>query len=213
MLAKPPERLEKSMADQERQPEEAPSKQGKTGEAPRSGGRPEPQMQLNTQYIKDLSFENPNAPLIFAQMVDPPEIEVHLDAGAKNIQDRLYEVALMIRVEAKAKDRTAFIVELEYAGIVTLGAEVSQTEIETLLMIEAPRHFFPFARAIVSNAIRDGGFPALLINPVDFRELYLRKQMAAAESTAAKSPAPDTPAAESPSAESPAAESPASDDA
>ena len=94
-------------------------------------------------------------------------------------------MVLKTRIVAKVKDKVAFLVELEYAGLITLGSGIPESDFQPLLQIEAPRHLFPFARAILSNATRDGGFPPLLINPVDFGELYLRKQQAAAKAAEA----------------------------
>ena len=157
------------MADQAKGSDEA--AQGEQG--------PEIHLQISTQYVKDLSFENPNAPLIYAELQERPTLDVQIDVGARQLQDRLHEVALMMRVEAKVKDKVAFIVELEYAGLVILGSNVGQEDAQTLLLIEAPRYLFPFARALISNTTRDGGFPPLLINPVDFADLRQRRQQAA----------------------------------
>ena len=138
-------------------------------------------LEINTQYVKDLSFENPNAPLIFTETQESPELEVQIDVATSRLYERVFEVVLKTRIVAKVKDKVAFLVELEYAGLITLGSGIPESDIQPLLQIEAPRHLFPFARAILSNATRDGGFPPLLINPVDFGELYRRKQQAAAK--------------------------------
>jgi preprotein translocase subunit SecB len=138
-------------------------------------------LEINTQYVKDLSFENPNAPLIYTETQENPELEVQIDVASNRLHERVFEAVLKTRIVAKAKDKVVFLVELEYAGLITLGSGIPDSDIQPLLQIEAPRHLFPFARAILSNATRDGGFPPLLINPVDFAELYLRKQQAAAK--------------------------------
>ncbi len=142
-------------------------------------------LEINTQYVKDLSFENPNAPLIFTETNVSPELEVQIDVATNRLQERVFESVLKTRIVAKFKDKVAFLVELEYAGLITLGSGIPESDFPPLLQIEAPRHLFPFARAILSNATRDGGFPPLLINPVDFGELYLRKQQAAAKAAEA----------------------------
>ena len=163
------------MADQQ------PNGAASSGDEPQAPLASEPRIQFNTQYIKDLSFENPRAPLIYTELPEGPEIEVQIDVGANPLREQLYEVALALRAEAKVKDKIAFIVELEYAGLVTLASGLDAAETEALLMIETPRHFFPFARAIVSNVTRDGGFPPLLINPIDFAELHHRKRQMASQ--------------------------------
>lgn len=142
-------------------------------------------LEINTQYVKDLSFENPNAPLIYTETNMSPELEVQIDVATNRLQERVFESVLKTRIVAKFKDKVAFLVELEYAGLITLGSGIPESDFQPLLQIEAPRHLFPFARAILSNATRDGGFPPLLINPVDFGELYLRKQQAAAKAAEA----------------------------
>ena len=138
-------------------------------------------LEINTQYVKDLSFENPNAPLIYTETQESPELEVQIDVATNRLHDRIFETVLKTRIVAKSKDKVVFLVELEYAGLITLGSGIAESDIQPLLQVEAPRHLFPFARAILSNATRDGGFPPLLINPVDFAELYLRKRQAAAK--------------------------------
>jgi preprotein translocase subunit SecB len=141
-------------------------------------------LEISTQYVKDLSFENPNAPLIFTESQESPELEIQIDVATNLLQDRVFESVLKIRILAKAKDKVVFLVELEYAGLIALGSGIPESDYQPLLQIEAPRHLFPFARAILSNTTRDGGFPPLLINPVDFAELYHRKRQAAAAKTA-----------------------------
>ncbi len=164
--------------------------QASNGEHPPPGDqeqarREDLRLEINTQYVKDLSFENPNAPLIYTEIQEGPEIEVQIDVATNRLRERVFEVVLKTRIVAKIKDKVAFLVELEYAGIITLGSAIPEADIQPLLQIEAPRHLFPFSRAILANTTRDGGFPPLLINPVDFGELYLRKQQAAAKTAEA----------------------------
>jgi preprotein translocase subunit SecB len=141
---------------------------------------------LNTQYIKDLSFENPNAPRVYTELNKAPEIDVHIDVEVRHLQDRHYEVVLIARVKASIKDKVAFLVELDFGGLATVGQQVPEPEIEHLMLVEVPRFLFPFARAVISNATRDGGFPPLLINPIDFEELYRSRQRHAAASEPAQ---------------------------
>ena len=143
---------------------------------------------INTQYVKDLSFENPNAPAVYAALGKAaPEIKVNIDVRSQLLQERTHEVVLRLRVEATAAEQTAFLVELDYAGIVTLGESIEGADKEALLMIEAPRHLFPFARSILAEATRDGAFPPLVLNPIDFVQLYRRHKARAVDPPPAKS--------------------------
>ncbi|RDD63273.1 protein-export chaperone SecB [Ferruginivarius sediminum] len=133
---------------------------------------------IHTQYIKDLSVENPNAPHVFMEMKEAPAVTVNLDVTASRLQENTYEVSLHANVKATVQDKSAFVIELTYGGVVTVEGEVPGEKRETLLLIEAPRYLFPTARNIIGGATRDAGYPPLLINPVDFAKLY-REQKAA----------------------------------
>jgi preprotein translocase subunit SecB len=146
-----------------------------SGSGQASGGG-DARLLLNAQYIKDLSFENPNAPLIYGELQQGPNIEITINVDLENLQERLYEVVLAFQVSAKVGEQTAFIVELEFAALATLGEGISEPDGNRLLLTEVPRLLFPFARAVVSDVTRDGGFPPLLINPIDFEELYRSRQ-------------------------------------
>jgi preprotein translocase subunit SecB len=141
-----------------------------------SGQPADAPLVLNTHYVKDLSFENPNAPLIFGEVQKGPELDVNIDVQVRHLQERLYEVLLAIRVKAGVGDKVAFLVELDFAGLATVGQSVPKTEVERLMLVEVPRYLFPFARAVISDATRDGGFPPLLINPINFEELYRKRK-------------------------------------
>ncbi|MBA3813363.1 MAG: protein-export chaperone SecB [Alphaproteobacteria bacterium] len=143
------------------------------------GGNHESEMQapltVSAQYIKDLSFENP-APLSnLAGNEERPSISIHIEAQARNIADRTFEVSLRVQVDAKRKDAQVFLVDLDYAGAFTIGAEVPEEYLRPILMIECPRILFPFARSIVATTTQEGGYPALLLTPVDFADLYQRQ--------------------------------------
>lgn len=137
-----------------------------------AGGPQQMGLTIHTQYVKDLSFENPNAPRIYLNMKESPAVSVNLDVEAARLQENAYEVVLSCEVTAKIQDTTAFMVELKYGGLVSLGEDVTDEQREALLLIEAPRYLFPFARNVISGCSRDGGFPPLLVNPVDFTRLY-----------------------------------------
>ena len=139
--------------------------------APQAGQIP---LVVKAQYIKDLSFENPRAPASFQTMQGPPAIDVTVNVGAQHLREQDYEVTLVISVSAKMDNEPLFMVELNYCGIVTLG-QVPAEHMRPLLLIEGPRLLFPFARNIVADATREGGFPPLLLQPIDFVELYRRE--------------------------------------
>lgn len=132
-------------------------------------------IQVNAQYVKDLSFENPNAPHSLTQLSGSPEVAVNVDVRAQPLSETAFEVELVISAKAEANNTLVFLVELTYAGVFTLARGLSQDLVRGLLLVEAPRLLFPFARAIAAEATRNGGFPPLLINPVDFMELYRRR--------------------------------------
>ncbi len=135
---------------------------------------------INTQYLKDQSFENPNAPGVYAAMAKTqPELNISIDVSPGRLQDNTYEVVLTLHADAKIEGTPAFLAEIDYAGVVTLGDDVGEAETETLLMVETPRFLFPFARAILAGSTRDGGFPPLVVNPIDFAQLYKNRKEAA----------------------------------
>lgn len=126
---------------------------------------------VNAQYIKDFSFENPNAPRSLMTGAKPPNVEVNINVEARPLADDTYEVTLKVNAEAKTEEFSCFVVELAYAAIMTLKG-FNEDQIQPVLMIEGPRLLFPFARQIVADATREGGFPPLLINPIDFAAMY-----------------------------------------
>lgn len=155
---------------------------------PASDGQPQaqgqPTMVVNAQYVKDLSFENPNAPhSLMQQSGDGPNVQVGVDTAAAKLEGKTYEVTLTIRAEGTSGEKALFLVEVTYAGIFTLG-EVPEEYVAPLLYVEAPRQLFPFARAIVADCVRDGGFPPLLIHPIDFMALFQQRAAQQAQATA-----------------------------
>ncbi len=142
-----------------------------TGPAPGN----QPQLNVLAQYIKDFSFENPNAPQSF-QSPQQPGINIQINVAAQPLSDTDVEVTLKIEGRAEALGNTMFAFDLLYAGAFRLQ-NIPQENLHPLMMIECPRLLFPFAREIIASAVRDGGFPPLLIDPVDFVSLY-RQRMA-----------------------------------
>ena len=131
-------------------------------------------IQINAQYIKDLSFENPRAPMSL-QDQSQPSIDVNVDVKAARVAEKSYEVALAITANANSDSGQVFILELTYAGVFTLTG-IPEANISGMLLVECPRLLFPFARAIVADATRDGGYPPLMIQPVDFARLFVESQ-------------------------------------
>jgi preprotein translocase subunit SecB len=130
---------------------------------------------LNLQFTKDLSFEVPGAPEIFASLREQPRVDLQLDVQARQIESEnspgnVYEVSLVIHADAKAQERSCFIAELTYCGIFTLN--VDPQVLEPVLLVECPRLLFPFARNILAEVTRDGGFPPVLLQPIDFVALW-----------------------------------------
>jgi preprotein translocase subunit SecB len=152
---------------------------------PQTGGP----LTIHGQYIKDLSFENPRAPQSLIEQKQP-QLTLNVTVNTRQFDVKTFEVALSIEASALTPEKEPlFMLELIYAGTVTLGADVPQDAFGPLLFIETPRLLFPFARAIVANATREAGFPPLNIAPVDFVALY-RQQL---EAQGSGGPAPTVP--------------------
>jgi preprotein translocase subunit SecB len=137
------------------------------------------QLIVNAQYIKDLSFENPRAPHSLRPQTMQPQVEINIDVGAQNLGPDTFEVVLTIKSSAKIQDEALFLVELAYAGVIT-ARNVPQEFLSAVVLVETPRLLFPFARNIIADTTRDGGFPPLMINPIDFAELLRRNSAAQA---------------------------------
>ena len=140
------------------------------------GPNPEklPQLNVLTQYIKDFSFENPNAPRSLTPPQQPPAINIQINVNVKGLSETDYEVELKIEGKADSAGNVLFGFDLTYAGVFRIQ-NVAKESMHPLVMIECPRLLFPFAREIVATAVRDGGFPPLLIDPIDFVGLYRQK--------------------------------------
>jgi preprotein translocase subunit SecB len=128
---------------------------------------------INAQYIKDLSFENPRAPQSLTQQATAPTVDINVDVNAQNISPDTYEVVLTVKAGAKINDDALFLLELIYGAVVTVR-NMPRDLLPAMLLVETPRLMFPFARNIIADATRDGGFPPLMVNPIDFSELLRR---------------------------------------
>lgn len=133
-----------------------------------------PPIVINTQYIKDLSLEIPHAPEIFRDLDENPQINLDVNVSANHMHDNFFNVTLIIKINGVIKNRPLFIMDLEYAGVVSLN--VPQEHLEPVLLIEIPRLFFPFARNVITNTLINGGLPPFMINPIDFVAMYNNRQ-------------------------------------
>ena len=128
---------------------------------------------LLQQYIKDLSVENPKAPESF-QWAEQPQIDVQFNIGARQVNEEISEIELKVSASAKTSLGAAYIVELAYCGLVGMR-NMSDEQKHAFTYAEAPRILFPFARRVIADAVRDAGFPPLLLDPIDFTALYMQQ--------------------------------------
>ena len=130
-------------------------------------------LTITRQYVKDLSFENPNAPAIYGTFGDQGlDIKISVDLTARSLEQDTHEVVVGLNVVADHKDKTAFILEIQYGAEARFRKDLPDDLRERALMVQVPRNLFPFLRNIVANTTRDGGFPPLLLNPINFRRLH-----------------------------------------
>jgi preprotein translocase subunit SecB len=132
-----------------------------------------PQVGVIAQYVKDLSFENPNAPAVY-QWQGQPQMDVQFNIGSQPVGPDVHEVVLKIDIAAKSAEGTAFQMELVYGGLFALR-NIPEDQLQAFLLAEAPRLLFPFARRVISDATIDGGFPPLMLDPIDFAGLYMQR--------------------------------------
>jgi preprotein translocase subunit SecB len=144
------------------------------GEGPQPNGADTgPMVGIITQYVKDLSVENPSAPDVF-QWPEPPAIDVQFNIGAEAVTTDVHEVTLKMTLTATSQRGTLYIVDLAYCGLVGMR-NIPEDQGHAFLYAEAPRLLFPFARRVVADAVRDAGFPPLMVDPVDFGGLYAQQ--------------------------------------
>ncbi len=166
------------------------SPNGASGDAAPPADAPGYQLIVNTQYLKDLSFESPRAPQTLMAQREAPEVNLSADVKARSLGPDVYEVVLTMGAHARHNDDPVFVVELSYAAVVTIKDAAAEL-VPLLVFVETPRMLFPVARAVMANATRDGGFPPLLVNPIDFAELLRREhERARKEQEAGGAPQP-----------------------
>jgi preprotein translocase subunit SecB len=145
-----------------------------------NGGQPQdappnpPQLNVLGQYIKDFSFENPNAPRSLAPSQTQPAITVQINVGVQQLSETDFEVSIKLEGKAESQGNVMFAFDLTFAGIFRVQNVPTET-LHPLLMIECPRLLFPFARELVAGAVTSGGYPPLMLDPVDFVALYRNK--------------------------------------
>jgi preprotein translocase subunit SecB len=136
--------------------------------------KPQPSLRILGQYLKDLSFENPNAPQAFAPQQSQPDINISVNVNARTLAPTDYEVELHLNAKATSEDKVMFAAELIYAGTFRLE-NFPQQMMHPAVLIECPRLLFPFARQILAEATRNGGFPPLMLDPIDFASMYQKR--------------------------------------
>lgn len=141
-----------------------------------------PAAGIISQYVKDLSVENPSAPQSFSWQ-DAPQIDVQFNIGARAIEGDVHEVELKITCASKGEAGTAFVVDLAYCALVGMR-NLDEGQSHAFLFAEAPRILFPFARRVISDAVRDAGFAPLMLEPIDFNGLYIQQLQAQAQQQA-----------------------------
>ncbi|QRG08174.1 protein-export chaperone SecB [Xanthobacter dioxanivorans] len=139
-----------------------------------------PSLNVLAQYTKDFSFENPNAPNSLAAPPSQPDVNIQIHVNAKPGGNGEFEVELKIEGGANVNGETLFAFELVYAGVFRI-LNVPEQSLQPVVLIECPRILFPFARQIIADAVRNGGFPPLMIDPVDFAALYQQRMQAEAQ--------------------------------
>ncbi len=160
-----------------------------------------PPLVVNIQYVKDLSFEVPGAPMIYTQLHNPPRVDINLDVQVRRVTEgsQTFEVTLSIRADATEAPADAtgqaatsnavhgprvFLAELAYAGVFTLNG-IQEQAVEPTLLVECPRLLFPFARNLLADITREGGFAPVFLQPIDFVALWQQRRQQAAAAGAA----------------------------
>lgn len=145
-----------------------------TPEIQPNGADTSPAIGLISQYVKDLSFENPSAPACY-QWTSQPKVDVQFNISSDLVGDNVHETSLKIEIEAEHPEGKGFIIDLTYAGLFGVR-NVPDDQVKAFMLAEAPSLLFPFARRVIADAVRDGGFMPLLLEPIDFRGLFLAQK-------------------------------------
>ena len=139
-----------------------------------------PSITLNGHYIKELTFDNINSPASFLQQNESPKVEIAINFNNRSISDNLYEVFLIVKVQANSMDEgnlNLFDVKLAYAGLFTINNVIDDEQKESILMIHCPTLLFPYARRVLSDLTRDGGFQPIMLEHMDFAALHAQRKL------------------------------------
>ncbi len=136
---------------------------------------------INDQYLKDLSFENPNFLIKYQENKDQPQVSVNVETNVSKLQESHFEVAMKVNVKSFINDKDIFVCEMVYAALVTVDPNLKPDVLEPVLLVHCPFLMFPFVRSIIAETTRNGGYPPLLIEPIDFASLYVQNKKAQAE--------------------------------
>lgn len=150
------------------------------GAKPAAGAAPQVQVRMIAQYIKDLSFENPNVRKLIESPGEPPNLRVEVNVNATKVGPNVFESAIELKAEATNKVGIIYDMELTFAGMFQVE-NMPEPSLQPLLLINCPTLLFPFARRLVADLTREGGFPPLLLDPIDFAALFARRQQDAAK--------------------------------
>lgn len=142
---------------------------------PATDANAKPSMALRAQYIKDLSFENPRAPASLFGLKEAPQMEVSINLGAQKLDENVVELAMQISVRAIAEKTTIFLTDIVYAGVLELR-NIPENQQEQAIFIAGAQLVYPFARRVVADVTRDGGFPSLQLEPIDFAQMYAERR-------------------------------------
>jgi len=140
---------------------------------PANGADTQPTIGLINQYIKDMSVENPNAPECYNWQLQP-EIDLQFNIGSTKVGNEIHEVELKFNLTARTEKGNLYLVELSYCGLIGMR-NVPDDQAHAFLFAEAPRMLFPFARRVIADAVRDAGYPPLMLDPIDFQGIYMQQ--------------------------------------
>jgi preprotein translocase subunit SecB len=143
-------------------------------DGPRPGAQVPIQAKIVNQYIKDLSFENPNVHKLISGAGDQPNLQLEVNVGAKRVEGDLYETAIEFKATAQNNLGTIYVLETVYAGLLKIES-IPEPALEPFLLISGPSMIFPFLRRLVADVTREGGFPPLLLDPIDFGALFAQR--------------------------------------
>lgn len=156
---------------------------GKTDSNGAGAAPPQIKVKILSQYIKDLSFENPNIRKLITAPGDKPSLKIEVNVNAQRVEGDLFESSVEFKTTATNNQGTIYVLETIYAGLFKIES-MPQEALEPFLLISAPSTIFPFLRRLVADVTREGGFPPLLLDPIDFAGLYMQRQQQGSEKPA-----------------------------